>query len=804
MTIENGAPKTWELEALSPERRRAMEFLYRHLPESDLDCYSPSLFLQFTDHALFLRETLPWCACLEEEIFYHYVLFPRVNDEDLSFHRKLFYDALFPRIKALSTLEEMVLEANRWCQETASYQAADERTASPLTVYKSGIGRCGEESAFLVSALRSVGIPARQVYAPRWAHCDDNHAWVEALCGGVWRFLGACEPEPVLDRGWFNTAASRAVLVHSRLFGKGASPLHGELLGREGGVFWYNQTPRYARVRPCTFRAVHDAAPAPGAVFHIQLLNEAGFHTIAALTADSRGEARAALGIGDVHVHAIWGGLTGEGDCTDGTLTLSLAPPEERTTGWESFDAHAPEAASVCPAPLTRQQLEAQAAVLRRGTALRMARIASFSPSGSHPQKWAELLAAARGNASEIAAFLEADGDPRRERLLRTLTTKDLLDATAETLQDHLGNAPGPDSLPPEIYDAYVLCPRIALEPLTAWRGKLRRVLPQGLKDPAALWAHLRQRMDTGVTRTYGSLVWTPAEAWQAGRCDERSLKILFIALLRTLGIPARLRSLDGAPEFWQSGSFRPLFPEERGVLHLTLDAPMAYRQNWSLSRRRDCAWELLDLPDRAEEITLTAGQYRLITTLRLPGGSQFAAKRELLLPAGTRQTSDLPLRRCRLEDMLRSQVLPVMPAVTPEGQPVPNICLTDGRPSLLCWLEEGREPTEHLLAELGRMQPALEKLPLNILFLLRGRESLADPTLSGLLDRFPRIRVLLDDWDYDLECTARHLTCDPSTPPLSVVCSIRGQAVYGASGYQVGSGELLTRICGYICKNVN
>ena len=38
-----------------------------------------------------------------------------------------------------------------------------------------------EESAFLVSALRSVGIPARQVYVPRWSHCGDNHArssWV--------------------------------------------------------------------------------------------------------------------------------------------------------------------------------------------------------------------------------------------------------------------------------------------------------------------------------------------------------------------------------------------------------------------------------------------------------------------------------------------------------------------------------------------------------------------------------------------------------------------------------------------------
>ena len=44
-----------------------------------------------------------------------------------------------------------------------------------------------------------MGIPARQIYTPRWAHCDDNHAWVEVWVDGSWHFLGACEPEETLD-----------------------------------------------------------------------------------------------------------------------------------------------------------------------------------------------------------------------------------------------------------------------------------------------------------------------------------------------------------------------------------------------------------------------------------------------------------------------------------------------------------------------------------------------------------------------------------------------------------------------------
>ena len=261
MTIQR---EKWSMlmERSAQPQRQAMGFLWDHLPDCDLDCYPPNLFLRFVQHALALRETAPWCAYLDWEIFAHYVLFPRVNDEDLSFHRDIFHRALWPRVKDLPSQEERISEVNRWCHEHASYQAQDERTASPLTVYRCGSGRCGEESAFLVSALRSVGIPARQVYAPRWSHCDDNHAWVEALCGDRWRFLGACEPEPVLDRGWFTTAASRAVLVHSRIFGTGASPLHGRSLGPDGAVSWFDQTARYAETRTCSFQAFIGGLPA--------------------------------------------------------------------------------------------------------------------------------------------------------------------------------------------------------------------------------------------------------------------------------------------------------------------------------------------------------------------------------------------------------------------------------------------------------------------------------------------------------------------------------------------------------------
>ena len=397
-----------------------LSFLQTALPE-DWAAYPRALMEALAQHAARLRRTVPWCAALSEEAYQQYVLCPRVNDEDLSDHRALFHSLLWERVRGLDE-EEAVQQVNCWCQEHASYQAQDGRTASPLTVFRCGSGRCGEESAFLVAALRSVGLPARQVYAPRWSHCDDNHAWVEVLCHGRWRFLGACEPEPVLDRGWFNTAASRAMLVHSRTFGPAEdTKLHGPALDRQGQAVRHNQTARYAPVKTYTFRTQ------PGAKVSLEILNESRLIPIAQLEADAGGRVQVELGIGDVHASAVRDGWYAETLCRgaseDGAV-LALAPPEDPAQGWTEFTFRAP--APVPPVPLTGAQKQARARVRARGDRLRQKRLAGFydpEQAGRCPG-CEDLLREARGNFAQIHAFLTRDADPLREALLRALSAQ--------------------------------------------------------------------------------------------------------------------------------------------------------------------------------------------------------------------------------------------------------------------------------------------------------------------------------------------------------------------------------------------
>jgi len=204
---------------LSDDESRYLKFLYAYMPMSDLADLDGEFFLAQVRTSLEAKNYFSWGKDIPDDIFRHFVLPYRVNNEYPDSARQVFYRELKPRIENLN-MYDAALGVNHWCHEKVCYRGTDERTISPLDAYKSGFGRCGEESTFAVTALRSVGIPARQVYTPRWAHCDDNHAWVEVWVDGKWYFMGACEPEAGLNRGWFEAPATRAMLVHTRVFGK--------------------------------------------------------------------------------------------------------------------------------------------------------------------------------------------------------------------------------------------------------------------------------------------------------------------------------------------------------------------------------------------------------------------------------------------------------------------------------------------------------------------------------------------------------------------------------------------------------
>ncbi|MEG0500463.1 MAG: transglutaminase domain-containing protein, partial [Rikenellaceae bacterium] len=287
------------------------EFLYAYMPMGDYADYDGELFLSGVRSAIKTREEVAWGKDIPEEVFRHFVLPIRANNEHLDSSRTVFYRELIDKVKNLSA-EEAALEVNRWCHTKVTYRPSDSRTSSPLASMRTAHGRCGEESVFAVAAMRAVGIPARQVYTPRWAHTDDNHAWIEVWTpDGTWKYMGACEPEPKLNMGWFSDPVQRGMLMHTKAFGRYNGKE--EFISSSACFTEVNSTENYAPTAVAKVVVKNsDGAVVEGANVMFGIYNYAEFYSCVRRTTDANGEATAVTGCGDLHAYAVKDGIFGD------------------------------------------------------------------------------------------------------------------------------------------------------------------------------------------------------------------------------------------------------------------------------------------------------------------------------------------------------------------------------------------------------------------------------------------------------------------------------------------------------------
>ena len=556
-----------KLAALPPDQALLTSWCYAASPLSDWANYDFSLFSACAAHALFLREQSPEVRALPEQLFLNYVLHPRVNEEELCDCRGAFYAQLEERIRGRSA-REAILAINFWNAEQVCYRATDARTISALGAQRSGFGRCGEESAFAVNALRAVGIPARQVYTPRWAHCDDNHAWVEAFCDGAWHYLGACEPEPELDRGWFTGAASRAILVHSRLFGR---PAPDDAVISEDGAVTFFEPDGALRARAPADRARARAGRQSGCrgrgdVRHRQRVADISRGS------DPDGQPRrgaACLRLwrsrpaGAEERMVLRSALPGR--AADARADARAAGSAVRPLG-SVHDPRAEGAAARAEAASTRQKKRApQSSWQRQMKNAASARKRRMTRPAC--RRCARSLAMARrskpfcvrpaGILMRWQSFWRSPRLARRRslRFCRRSPKKDLRDVRPEVLREALALAA--DDLPQDVRALReILCPRIGTEPLARCRAALLERVFAGAETGIPQRTGTALAVDPGKypVRAGGRIPAADNAACRRGapalRRSARAQRLLFVAACRALGVAARLDPHSGAAEY--------------------------------------------------------------------------------------------------------------------------------------------------------------------------------------------------------------------------------------------------------------
>lgn len=820
------------LASCSESEAEALKCLYASMPVSDAADYPASLYLGYARHGAYLWEHGPFAGQIPEKIFAGYVLHHRVNNEDLTDCREFFYGLLKDQVNGQS-MQESILAINYWCASQATYRTTDGRTAGPECVMRSAYGRCGEESTFGVTALRSVGIPARQVYVPLWSHCDDNHAWVEAWCDGTWKFLGACEPEEVLNKGWFTNASSRAMMVHSRWFLPTAPD--DEIVGKSGMSQVINHLGIYAHTTKVEVLVIDEEQnPIKDAEVTFEVLNYGMFGKIASVRTGSDGRRTLEMGLGSIHITASKDGAYGELliDTQEiNVCTVVLKKEMEMTGEWKEMILRAPKDSAINRCVLTEEQVAAGKQKLAEAVAARQKKEESFYDAslaeqalegfdGEDRKRLDEILHQARGNIREIAQFLMTDplGEWPKEwkrKLLDSLREKDYLDITCEILTEQCrATAPYRDQVPEELLVPYLLCPRVDNEMIRSHRTYLAERLSEEEKEeirrqPACIFEKLGQRLKADPDLEYGNLITSPAGAMESGYASLLTRKVVGVQILRSLGIPARLNPVDGVPEQCTEQGFFPLETkkQENGKRSASLivnrreGMVWTYFQNWTIARFDGNAYVTLQLAEDESgaeicgEIPVMPGQYRVLTANRLPNGNIFAKEFVFVLKDGEKKELNLELKEAQLSDMLEENDITDFTVRTEEGTLCRISDLVKKRKGLFIWLEESKEPTEHILNEIYQRREAFAQLPANLYFLIHDPGVKEDPTLKRTVAAVPNVKFLLDDFGAELEAVARRMYLEPGKLPLIVIIDESMTGIYAVAGYNVGTADMILKI---------
>ena len=820
---------------LSGSRLQAMQFLYAYMPLPDIADYRAEFHLQNVDYALKARAEMPWGKQVPVREFMHFVLPVRVNNENMDSSRAVFYHELRERVQDL-TMREAVLEVNHWCHEKVTYTPSDIRTSSPLATVRTAYGRCGEESTFTVAALRAVGIPARQVYTPRWAHTDNNHAWVEAWVDGEWHFLGACEPEPVLDLAWFNAPASRGMLMHTNVFGAYDGPE--EVLSVTPCYTEINVTANYAPVVTTNVKVVDENGNPVKATVEFKIFNYAEFYSAATKESNALGKTSITSGLGDMVVWASKDGKFGFAKFTAGkdceitvvldkepgytaTFEMNITPPKERNT---------------IPV-VTAEQAAENVRRFAREDSIRNAYVSTFmTPDEAlsfaqsleycdgHEKVVAQLLLKSRGNHKTIKKFLGET--PREERelayyLLLGISDKDLRDVNIWVLRDHMKNTVR-NGVYDEEFRKYILSPRVSNEMLTPYKGFFKRRFTADEKrffagDPQRWVKWCRDSIRVDASWNPLSLCMSPRGVWNMRVADPHSRDIFFVSGARAMGIPARIDEVTGKTQYmenykWVDVTFDIAATEIRNAPQGTLKASYTptrfidnprYYSHFSISKIVDGRLQLLGYPEEGvtwesllkEGTPLDAGDYFMMTGTRMADGSVLAHLTFFNIVDGKECNIDFVQR----ESTEQLQVIGDFNSEnlfydTAEQRERSLLSATGRGYYIIALVAPGSEPTNHFLRDVMPYKNDFEAWGQKMVLLFRDTNE-----AERFVNDFPELPSTVV-WGTDIndkiynEIVANMKLENPNRP-IILVADTFNRVVFMSQGYSIGLGEQLIKV---------
>ena len=469
------------------------------------------------------------------------------------------------------------------------------------------------------------------------------------------------------------------------------------------------------------------------------------------------------------------------------------------------------------------------------------------------------FLSGCQRNYDVLIRFLqEADRQGKLLKaaaLLSIINEKDRRDVSYEVLMDHFmyteddSNSsyvcalPGPVCMsdPPELKIHEIFKPRISMETLTPYRSFFQSKFSEAEVDtfrnrPQALVEWVNRYVTVDGTHNSQGIPVSPEGVWRSRVADSHSRDIFFVALARSMNIPAYINSMNGSVSYYMTFEDNGYFWNEsvdvnfdkaesvetpKGIYRMydgnkpiaNGDDRVKYYSKFTISRIEDGRPILIDCDENNPQLrnigVLDAGYYLQVTGTRLADGGVLARISSFVLPM---QKDDLKLEATKVSYHLRESGEKVAviggfnseSLFTPVEEMGQKTTLLD-RQSLLqaCGrgyfivgiLGPGQEPTNHALHDIAALKSDLEKWNRKMVLLFPD-EAQCKKFHPSEFPELPSTVIYGIDTDGICKQIVDNMKLKhKNSLPIFIIADTFNRVVFVSQGYTIGLGEQLMKV---------
>ena len=430
-------------------------------------------------------------------------------------------------------------------------------------------------------------------------------------------------------------------------------------------------------------------------------------------------------------------------------------------------------------------------------------------------QKMIDFLVASSGNHKVILSFLVQHQNrlDRAINLLSTLSAKDLRDMQMDILEDNF-NAKS-DELSPRVENEMIITPFKQF-----FEKEFAKKQVAFKNNPGLLVEWVKKNIKINPDKKALQIAQTPIGVYRSRLTDDRSRKVFFVDVARSLGIEAQVDAVTKKTQYknhkggeWIDVDFENATQEAsaKGKFVMgyadngAVDDPKYY-SHFTIHRiNADGSTSLLEYPEEGctwsntfkNGVDLDEGDYALVSGTRLANGGVLAEMQMFHVKQGATTRVEMHLRSSETEITVKGNFNSESKFILlPSNQEVSLLSQTGRGYFVMGLIGVGQEPTNHALKDIAKVAQVFDKWNRPIVLLFEDEASAKKFRIS----EFPGLpKNIIFGIDKDGSCRKEMVENmklqNKNLLPIFTISDTFNRVVFLSQGYTIGLGEQLESV---------